>query len=111
MSKCRKDYSVPCQSNDNVSKAELFERIRSLAFVKQELILYLDTHPNCKVALDYFYQTVDALKSYVDEYEEKYGPLTAAGNRDTEEWTWVKEPWPWHRDSDVMNGKWKGEGR
>ena len=93
MSKCRKDYSVPCQSNDNVSKAALFERIRSLAFVKQELILYLDTHPNCKVALDYFYQTVDALKSYVDEYEEKYGPLTAAGNRDTEEWTWVKEPW------------------
>ena len=112
MSKCGKICgTVPCQSSDNGSANVLFEKIRSLSFVKAELELYLDTHPRCRVALDYYYQTIDALKKYTEEYEARFGPITASGVTDTEEWTWVKEPWPWHRDSDIMNGKWKGEGR
>lgn len=112
MNKCRKDYgTIPCQSNDNSSSRELMEKIRSLSFVKAELELYLDTHPRCKVALDYYYQTIDALKKYTDEYQARFGPLMAAGVTNTEEWTWVKEPWPWHRESDIMSGDWKGEGR
>ena len=112
MSKCRRDCAaIPCQSNDNGTQRELMEKIRSLSFVKTELELYLDTHPRCKVALDYYYQTLDALNNLAEEYQAKYGPIVAAGSTGSEEWAWVKEPWPWHRDSDIMNGKWKGEGR
>lgn len=105
----------PCFNPDNGNNGqtgngrELLERIRSLSFVKAELELYLDTHPKCKVALDYYYQTVDALTKLVDEYQAKYGPLTAMGTNNTEMWTWASAPWPWHRDSDKMNNEWMGE--
>ena len=112
MNKCTRNYSsVSCNSGDNGNAAGLMEKIRSLSFVKAELEIYLDTHPSCKVALDYYYQTVDALKKLREEYQAKYGPISAEGCVGTEEWTWVKEPWPWHRDADIMNGEWKEKNR
>ena len=91
--------------------SELLEKIRQLSFVKAELELYLDTHPRCKVALDYYYQTIDALKKYIDEFEAKYGPLIAAGSQGTERWTWVDGHWPWHREADILSGEWMGKER
>ena len=117
MNKCNKNQICSCfnaengNNGQNDTQKSLLEKIRSLSFVKAELELYLDTHPKCKVALDYYYQTVDALTKYVDEYQEKYGPLTAMGAKNTEEWTWVKEPWPWHREADIMSGDWERKGR
>ena len=107
----KNNLTIPCQSNGNGTHRELMEQIRSLSFVKSELELYLDTHPRCKVALDYYYQTVDALNKLIEEHHAKFGPLVAAGSTGTEEWAWVKEPWPWHREADIMSGEWKGEGR
>ena len=110
MNKYQKNFAeTSCLSNENGTNRELMEKIRSLSFVAQELELYLDTHPTCKVALDYYYQTVDALKKLKDEYQAKYGPIVASGCMGNEEWSWVKEPWPWHRDADIMNGSWMGE--
>ena len=112
MNKCTRNYSsVSCNSGDNGNVAGLMEKIRSLSFVKAELELYLDTHPSCKVALDYYYQTVDALKKLREEYQAKYAPLTAMGNTSIEEWTWVKEPWPWQREADVNKNKRMGESK
>ena len=108
MSRCRKDYmTAPCQSNDTDMHRELIEKIRQLSFVQAELELYLDTHPTCKVALDYYYQTVDALKKLTDEFQAKYGPLVASGSTGTEEWAWVNGHWPWHRETDIISGDWK----
>ena len=78
----------------------LLEEIRSLGFVKVELELYLDTHPTCRAALDYYHKTLEALKADTEMYEAIYGPLTAAGNTSTEGWEWVNSPWPWHRDDE-----------
>ena len=89
----------------------LMEQIRQLSFVKAELELYLDTHPTCPTALDYYYQTVSALKRLVEEYENTVGPITAAGSMSQSEWTWVKEPWPWQRPEDVNNQLWRGGNR
>lgn len=117
MNKCTENGFCSCLNAENgnngvsASSRELLERIRQLSFVKVELELYLDTHPRCKVALDYYYQTVDALTKYTDEYQAKYAPLTAMGSTGTEEWAWVKEPWPWQRDSDVMKNGRAGEGK
>ena len=95
----------------NRDKQELAEKVRELSFVKAELELYLDTHPRCRVALDYYYQTVDALIKLTDEYQAKYGPLTAMGSIGNEEWAWIKEPWPWQRESDVNKTKRMGESK
>ena len=80
----------------------LKEQIRALCFVKKELELYLDTHPNCQTALDYFYRTVNELTRLTEEYENAVGPLTSGGVVSTDEWTWVRQPWPWQRDGDYM---------
>lgn len=94
--------------------SSLAEKIRALTFVKQELELYLDTHPTCRVALDYYHMTIDALENLKEEYHNTHGPLVASGVTDEMEWTWVDEPWPWHRSDEGMsdstkNNKWKGK--
>lgn len=83
-------------------RGALLEEIRSLGFVKVELELYLDTHPGCRTALDYYYKTLEALKASTELYESLYGPLTAAGNTSSETWDWVNTPWPWHRDDEAL---------
>lgn len=93
-------------NGDVMLTGDLMERIRALDFVKKELELYLDTHPNCKVALDYYYRTIDALDKLVEEYENKYGPITARGVVSSDNWTWIVTPWPWQRQSDV-DSNWK----
>ena len=80
----------------------LADQIRALGFVKTELELYLDTHPKCHTALDYYYKTVDELRRLTDMYESSTGPLTAMGVTDTERWTWVDGPWPWQQAGDFM---------
>ncbi len=79
----------------NVNKNSLLEQIRALAFVKNELELYLDTHPSCPAALEYYEKTVDELDSLTALYEGEYSPLTAKGVRTDEGWTWISTPWPW----------------
>ena len=88
----------PNQNNQTMS--DLATRIQELTFVQKELELYLDTHPNCKTALDYYYQTIEALKALAEEHEAKYGPLTSKGVMTEHGWTWINEPWPWQRSGD-----------
>ena len=83
-------------------RGDLAEQIRALGFVKKELELYLDTHPRCRTALDYYYQTLAELNRLTEEYENTVGPLTAAGVTDAENWTWVGGPWPWQVAGDFM---------
>ncbi len=81
--------STPCAARDR-----LLYDIQSLCFVKVETALYLDTHPNCKAALDYFYDVCDNIKEMTEKYEAEYGPLTHEGVQG-DAWTWLDEPWPW----------------
>jgi spore coat protein JB len=88
---------------------ELLYKISSLGFVKTELELYLDTHPTCRTALDMYHKTVDELKILTETYKNLYGPLTASDSVDTDSWSWVNMPWPWHHGNGARDGK--GEGR
>ncbi len=97
-------------NGSGLGKEALFEQIRALGFVKVELELYLDTHPNCRTAIDYYFQTVAALERLTDEYEARFGPLTAAGVTTSESWSWVDSPWPWHRADERMPNEWAGKG-
>ena len=79
----------------NTTRESLLERIRALGFVKGELELFLDTHPDCPAALDYFTDARDELTRLTEEYEKAFGPLTYTGvTGDT--WSWVDAEWPWH---------------
>lgn len=81
---------------------DIMEAIRELGFVKGELELYLDTHPGCTVAIDYYHKTVDALATLMEQYHQSgNNPLVASGNTNTEAWDWIRAPWPWQREKDV----------
>ena len=64
-------------------------------FVQLELNLYLDTHPNDQKALREFHKVNKIAKELREKYEANFGPITTSGVDCTEEWTWIKSPWPW----------------
>lgn len=77
-------------------KKELLEWINIVSFAVDDVKLFLDTHPNCPEALEFFdefkKQRVLALK----EYAKYYGPLTLdTANTPMDCWNWINEPWPW----------------
>ena len=73
----------------------LLKQISTYQFAALDLQLYLDTHPHCRQAIQYYKKHRDALKEAVSLYEEKYGPMTMYGINSCDNWTWVHDPWPW----------------
>lgn len=90
----------------NMSRAELFRRIQELSFVKTEIELFLNTHPNSRVALDSYKEVIAALRDLVTVYQAEYGPITAEGGAMGDRWGWVDKPWPWqHEDREEREAK------
>lgn len=81
-----------------MNKADLMKKIQELSFAKVETELFLDTHPECKQALDYHHKIVDELDMAMSEYQNKYGPIVSGGVIG-DSWSWVEGAWPWQ-----MNG-------
>ena len=77
-----------------MNKEELLRYIQELAFRKTEAELFLDTHPECRDALDFYRRNLELLEAATAEYNNKYGPLTATASMG-ETWSWIKNPWPW----------------
>lgn len=75
-------------------RTESMKRVQKLAFMKTETELFLDTHPNCRAALDFYHRILEELEAARLEYRAKYGPITAE-DCSTERWDWVDGPWPW----------------
>lgn len=80
-----------------VNEKELMTKIKKYDFALKELNLYLDTHPNCRKALELF-KKYKALKEEAEkEYIENFGPITPQQSRNSQRWDWVDGSWPWER--------------
>ncbi len=86
-------------NNCNNHRSQLLRKIQVHSFALVEANLFLDSHPYCKKALEYFKCHKVAYDKYVAEYEAAYGPLTAHVGPDCNEWKWVQGPWPWEREA------------
>ena len=78
-----------------MSREELMKKIQETGFALYDLTLFLDTHPNNRLALDYF---ADVQKRHTElnaQYEMMFGPLTAFDTNTENGWTWTNAPWPW----------------
>ena len=74
------------------------KKIQAYEFTLTDVILYLDSHPNCPDGLEYYRKHKAMLEKAVAEYEKTYGPLTAMGVCDDEKkWTWATTAFPWER--------------
>lgn len=80
-----------------MDKKRLFKTIQMYGFAIDEIVLYLDTHPNCRNALNYYHKYNNLRSAAVEEYNKNFGPLTAKQVQSQEKWTWTHEPWPWER--------------
>ena len=76
------------------SRQALMKQINEASFAVDEAVLFLDTHPDCAQAMQYYQSAVGARKAAMDAYQSRFGPLLVddvIGNT----WTWVTEKWPW----------------
>ncbi|KSV60321.1 spore coat protein CotJB [Acetivibrio ethanolgignens] len=76
-------------------KEKLLSFIHEVGFAIDDVVLYLDTHPQDKQAMEY-YETYRRLRNQaVEEYTRLYGPLTNENVAFGSYWAWVSTPWPW----------------
>ena len=68
-----------------VSQNEAGQRMDKL------LAKYLSEAPK-----SFFYKMLR--KKILEEYTERFGPMTADDVRATNEWTWATAPWPWETE-------------
>ena len=78
-----------------MNRNTLIRQIQETGFALYDLTLFLDSHPQNQMPLDYF---ADLQKEYAKlqaDYEMMYGPLTAFDNNTEHGWAWINDPWPW----------------
>lgn len=86
-----------CQSSN--ARAALLRHVQMHGFAMTEAGLYLDGHPDCRRALEYFRRQCELYQKYATEYEAVYGPLTNMAQTDSETWNWAQGPWPWESEA------------
>ena len=63
---------------------------------RQELNLYLDTHPEDLKAIEQFNQLTQERTKLANQFQELYGPLQNFGRAYSKcPWEWNQTPWPW----------------
>lgn len=82
---------VPC-------RRALMQSIYEKGFALDEIILYLDTHPNDDKALECYHQLVKECCELKKMYTVHYGPLFANDVLDDNFFTWINKPMPWEGD-------------
>ncbi len=81
-------------------KAMLKRRLYELDFAIYELILFSDSHPDCRKALELMGEYRKKREETAAEYREKFGELiiTAADAPTDCRWKWIDDPWPWENN-------------
>ena len=73
----------------------LLHKISEASFAMDEARLFLDTHPNCKEALEYFQNMCAVREKMTKEYAAMYGAVGSYDCACNDSWKWVEYPWPW----------------
>lgn len=73
----------------------LLKQVYQTGFAMDDVVLYLDTHPDDREALNYYFYVANLNKQAVEAYEAQCGPLMANQVNSENYWSWVSDPWPW----------------
>lgn len=80
---------------ENMNANELMCMIMKYDFAADELVLFLDTHPNDLKALEMHEAVCKKSKNLKEIYTNKFGPITTGDVKSNKTWTWINSPWPW----------------
>lgn len=75
--------------------------VQTYGFAVDEAVLFLDTHPDDKAALDYYHKAVNEYKMAVKNYTDAFGPLNVTQNMSRDAWQWTDGCMPWEVDCNV----------
>jgi spore coat protein JB len=76
-------------------ETQLMREISIVDFVLVDLMLYLDTHPHDRSAMEHF-NHYNRIKNRMErDFAMKFFPLTKDMAECDNEWTWSKAPMPW----------------
>ena len=78
----------------------MLKKIGMYKFALKDIALYLDTHPHDEMMLRKYDEYEAILKPLVEDFEEKYGPLTVSV-RNKNRFLWINNPWPWENEEDA----------
>ena len=82
-----------------MNKEKLMRQIQEVSFALVDTNLFLDSHPDCQLALDFFKDMQVKYAQLTADYELSYGPLTAFDTNTSEGWSWVQGTWPWELEA------------
>ena len=87
-----------------MNKREMKKRIYEIDFAIYELVLFLDTHPTNRKAMELHCEYRNKRAEAIAAYEAQYGDYisTIKDVPATECWKWLKGPWPW--ENNFMEG-------
>lgn len=80
-------------------KMELLKQITAATFMKEDLSLYLNTHPMDQQALSKYNCYVVEARELREAYEKNYGMLCENDSLSPYTWQWINDPWPWETDA------------
>ena len=71
--------------------------IYQCSFAVDDMLLYLDSHPDDEDALAYFHEHSCMRNAALKEYARRFGPLTidTADDNASKSWEWIQTKWPW----------------
>ena len=84
--------------NHNNDKNRAMCNIYELGFALTEAMLYLDTHPDDKDAIEYYTDTKEKYKNALEKYSDYYGPIDMTNMTNENYWMWVATPMPWEME-------------
>lgn len=76
----------------------LLKQIQQTNFAAYDMLLYLDTHADDIKAFKMYKSLIQKRNTQMEQYENKFGPLSqsAAAMQDT--FNWLDNPWPWEKE-------------
>lgn len=81
------------------NRNELMHCIQRYDFALYDLMLYLDTHPRCREAMQLYAKYRKQREEAVAEYVSRFGPITALQSDTEKRWNWGNGPYPWEREA------------
>ena len=77
------------------NRQQLRQFIDEVSFALDDVVLFLDTHPNNREALCAYEEYKNMRREAVEEYTKCFGPLQKDNAVVKDDWMWALQPWPW----------------
>lgn len=80
---------------ENREQQRMLNDIGIVDFILVELMLFLDTHPTSREAMEYFNHYARIKNKMMKEFSMRFYPLSKEYAESTTDWRWGDAPLPW----------------